>query len=55
MSSDELVFMTATQMVGRICQRELSAREVMQAHLKQIGRMLPISQGVLRTFHPGRP
>ncbi len=41
MSSDELVYMTATEMASKIRQKELSAREVMQAHLAQIARVNP--------------
>jgi amidase len=38
-SSDEICFMRAVDMVGAIRAKKLSAREVMQAHLKQISRV----------------
>ena len=41
MSSDELVYLTATDLAGRIRWKELSARDVMQAHLSQIARVNP--------------
>ena len=41
MSSPEICFMTATEMVQRIRKQELSALEVMQAHLTQIDRVNP--------------
>ncbi|HEX5164610.1 MAG TPA: amidase family protein, partial [Thermomicrobiales bacterium] len=41
MSSDELVYRTATDLARSIRQKELSAREVMQAHLAQIARVNP--------------
>ena len=40
-SSDELVYMTATEMAAKIRKKDLSAREVMQAHLAQIERVNP--------------
>jgi amidase len=38
-SADELCFMRAVDMVQAIRTRQVSARELMQAHLKQIGRV----------------
>jgi len=39
MSSSEICFLTATDLAGRIRSREISCREVMQAHLDQIERV----------------
>ena len=41
MSSNEICFMTATDLVRKIRSKELSAKEVMDAHLNQIERMNP--------------
>ncbi len=41
MSAAEICFMTATELVRRIRARELSALEVLEAHLEQIGRVNP--------------
>ena len=41
MSSSEICFMTASELARRIRQKELSAREVMTAHLAQIERVNP--------------
>src|SRR4030042_2047560 len=41
MSHQEICFMTATEMAQRIRKKELSAREVMEAHLAQIDRVNP--------------
>jgi len=41
MGASELCFMTATELARRIRARELSAREVMEAHLAQIERVNP--------------
>jgi amidase len=38
---EEICFLTATELAGRIRARELSAREVMEAHLRQIERINP--------------
>src|SRR5580765_5848230 len=38
-SSEELVFMRAVDLVEAMRKKKVSAREVMQAHLKQIGRV----------------
>jgi len=40
-SSDEICFMRAVDMIALVRQKKLSAREVMQAHLKQIKRVNP--------------
>ncbi|MGH2560617.1 MAG: amidase [Thermomicrobiales bacterium] len=39
--SDEICFQTAVELAGHIKRRELSAREVMAAHLEQIARVNP--------------
>ena len=41
MSDSELCFMTATELARRLRSKELSAREVMEAHLAQIDRVNP--------------
>src|SRR5215510_2662303 len=41
MSSSELCFLTATDLAQRIRSREVSAREVMEAHLAQIEQVNP--------------
>jgi len=41
MQASEICFMTATEMVQRIRDREISCREVMEAHLNQIERVNP--------------
>ena len=40
-SSSEICFLTATDLAKRIRSKELSCREVMQAHLAQIERVNP--------------
>ena len=47
MSTSEICFMTATEMARRIRKRELSCREVMQAHLNQIERVNPIVNAIV--------
>ncbi len=47
MSKSEICFMTATEMVQRMRDRELSCREVMEAHLAQIERMNPIVNAIV--------
>ena len=42
MSTAEICFMTATEMVNRIRAKELSCRQVMEAHLDQIDRLNPM-------------
>ena len=39
--SDDICFMRATELAEKIKRRELSAREVMEAHLAQIDRLNP--------------
>src|SRR5436190_15444513 len=41
MAHTDLCFLTATELAARIRARELSAREVMEAHLAQIERVNP--------------
>ena len=41
MSAGDLRFMTATELARRIRAKEVSAREVMDAHLAQIARVNP--------------
>ena len=41
MSMTDICFMTATELAHRIRAKELSAREVMEAHLTQIERVNP--------------
>jgi amidase len=43
----EICFMTATEMAERIRNRELSCREVMEAHLNQIERVNPIVNAIV--------
>ena len=47
MSHTELCFMTATELVRRIRTRELSCKEVMEAHLTQIERINPIVNAIV--------
>jgi amidase len=51
MSNTEICFMTATELARRIRTRELSAREVMNAHLTQIERVNPKVNAIV-TFLP---
>jgi amidase len=51
MSDTELCFMTATEMARRIRAREVSAKEVMEAHLAQIERVNPRVNAIV-TFLP---
>ena len=43
----EICFMTATEMAERIRRRDLSAREVMEAHLAQIERVNPVVNAIV--------
>jgi amidase len=52
MASDELCFMTARELAGRIRARELSAREVMSAHLAQIERVNPRVNAIVSQIPP---
>jgi amidase len=53
MSANELCFLTATDLAERIRRREVSAVEVMQAHLAQIERVNPQVNAIV-TLHPER-
>src|SRR5262249_55666055 len=50
-SSDEVCFMKAVELRDLIRQKKISAREVMQAHLKQIARVNPKVNAVV-TLQP---
>jgi len=47
MSHTELCFMTATELVRRIRTRELSCKEVLDAHLTQIERINPVVNAIV--------
>src|SRR5258708_2132691 len=47
MSSDAIYFMTATELVGLIRGREVSAREVMEAHLRRIELVKPRGNAIV--------
>ena len=47
MSSSEICYMTAIELLRRIRARELSCREVMQAHLNQIDRVNPVVNAIV--------
>ena len=47
MSNSEICFMTATEMAQRIRTRDLSCREVMEAHLNQIDRINPMVNAIV--------
>src|SRR4051812_34471667 len=51
--SEEVVFLTARELARRIRERELSAVEVMQAHLDQIERINPLVNAII-TLLPER-
>lgn len=51
MSTSELCFTTATDLVRMIRQKEVSVREVMEAHLAQVDRINPTVNAVT-TYHP---
>jgi amidase len=53
LSDSEICFSTAVELVRRIRERELSAREVMEAHLSQIERLNPQVNAIV-TLHPDR-
>ena len=53
MGSSEICFMEATQLAQRIRAKELSAREVMEAHLSQIERVNPAVNAIV-TLLPER-
>jgi amidase len=50
--SNELCFMTATEMARRIRERSVSVREVMDAHLEQIARVNPIVNAIPTMIAP---
>jgi len=52
MSESEICFMTATEMVQRIRAKELSCREVMEAHLTRIERVNPIVNAIVTRIPP---
>jgi len=54
MSESEICFMTATEMVQRIRAKELSCREVMEAHLARIERVNPIVNAIVTQIPPGQ-
>ena len=47
MSNSEICFMTATEMAEHIRSRDLSCREVMEAHLNQIDRVNPMVNAIV--------
>jgi amidase len=47
MSESEICFMTATEMVQRLRTKELSCRELMEAHLAQIERVNPTVNAIV--------
>ena len=51
--TDDLTFMTARELAQRIQNRDLSAVEVMQAHLDRIERVNPLVNAIV-TFLPER-
>lgn len=51
MAASEICFMTATEMAHRIRQQELSARDVLAAHLDQIERVNPLVNAII-TYLP---
>ena len=52
MSESDVCFMTATEMAQRIRARELSCREVMQAHLTRIDRINPKVNAIVTQIPP---
>jgi amidase len=53
LSDSEICFSTAAELVRRIREKELTAREVMEAHLSQIERLNPQLNAIV-TLHPDR-
>lgn len=49
---DSICFMTATELAAKIRTRELSAREVMEAHLAQIERVNPKVNAIITMISP---
>jgi amidase len=52
MSESEICFMTATEMVRRIRVKEMSCREVMEAHLARIKRVNPMVNAIITRISP---
>ena len=52
MGIDEVCFAPAVDLAGRIARRELSAREVMTAHLRQIERLNPTVNAIVSGLAP---
>lgn len=52
MATDDRCFMTATEMARAIRDREVSAREIMTAHLQQIERVNPTVNAIVSAIDP---
>jgi amidase len=52
MATSDICFMTTTELAARIRSRELSSREVMQAHLDQIARVNPKVNAIVSMIEP---
>ena len=52
MSSPELCFLTATELTHRLHTKQISAREVMAAHLAQIERVNPKVNAIITLLPP---
>lgn len=52
MTGDDLCFLPARELAGRIRRRELSAREVMEAHLTRIERANPLVNAIVTRLSP---
>jgi len=48
----DICFLTAVEMAEKIRQRELSVREVMEAHLEQIEKINPVVNAIVTMIHP---
>jgi amidase len=53
LSDSQICFSTAVELLHRIHEKELSARELMEAHLSQIERLNPELNAIV-TLHPDR-
>ena len=51
MSTSEICYKMATELVRLIRQKEVSVREVMEAHLSQVDRINPVVNAIT-TYHP---
>ena len=51
MANSEICFLTATELAHRIRAKDISTREVVEAHLAQIDRINPLVNAVI-TLHP---